>query len=138
MPDRKTLTFALMDPPFESARSTTALRLIDAALRRGHDVNVFAYEGAVHLAFARQQAHANAVHGRSVEDEDHPLPREWIAALQAAAQAAGSRLEWVNCGLCVDERGVAESIPGVRRGGPPDFAAFVEAADNTLVIPVRD
>ena len=25
----KTLTFALMDPPFENARSTTALRLID-------------------------------------------------------------------------------------------------------------
>ena len=50
MTDRKTLTFALMDPPFESARSTTALRLIDAALRRGHNVNVFAYEGAVHLA----------------------------------------------------------------------------------------
>jgi tRNA 2-thiouridine synthesizing protein D len=138
MTDRKTLTFALMDPPFESARSTTALRLIDAALRRGHNVNVFAYEGAVHLAFAAQQAHANAVHGRSIEEEDHPLPREWIAALQAAAQATGARLEWVNCGLCVDERGVHESIPHVRRGGPPDFVGFVEGSDNTLVIPVRD
>jgi tRNA 2-thiouridine synthesizing protein D len=135
---RKTLTFVLMDPPFESARSTTALRLIDAALRRGHDVNVFAYEGAVALAFARQQPHANAVHGRSLEEEDHPLPREWIAALHAAAEAAGARLEWVNCGLCVDERGVGESIAGVRRGGPPDLARFIEASDNTLVIPARD
>jgi tRNA 2-thiouridine synthesizing protein D len=35
---KTTLTFALMDPPFESARSTTAARLIDLALRRGHDV----------------------------------------------------------------------------------------------------
>jgi tRNA 2-thiouridine synthesizing protein D len=138
MATRKTLTFVLMDPPFESARSTTALRLIDAALRRGHRVNVFAYEGAVSLAFTRQQPHANAVHGRSVEDEDHPLPRQWIAALQVAAEAANARLEWVNCGLCVDERGVAESIAGVRRGGPPDFARFVAESDNTLVIPVRD
>jgi len=138
MAQRKTLTFALMDPPFESARSTTALRLIDAALRRGHHVNVFAYEGAVHLAFAHQQPHANAVHGRSLEEEDHPLPRQWIAALQAAAEAAGLRLDWVNCGLCVDERGVGESIAGVRRGGPPDFARFVQESDNTLVIPVRD
>ena len=138
MATRKTLTFVLMDPPFESARSTTALRLIDAALRRGHDVNVFAYEGAVALAFARQQPHANAVHDRSLEEEDHPLPREWVAALRAAAEAAGARLEWVNCGLCVDERGVGESIEGVRRGGPPDLARFIEASDNTLVIPARD
>ena len=134
----KTLTFVLMDPPFESARSTTALRLIDAALRRGHDVNVFAYEGAVHLAFARQRPHPNAVHGRSVEEEDHALPREWIAALKAAADAAGRRLDWVNCGLCVDERGVDEYIDGVRRGGPPDFVRFIEQSDNTLVIPTRD
>jgi tRNA 2-thiouridine synthesizing protein D len=138
MAERKTLTFVLMDPPFESARSTTALRLIGAALQRGIHVNVFAYEGAVHLAFARQQPHPNAVHGRSVEEEDHPLPRQWIAALQVAAEAANARLEWVNCGLCVDERGVAESIAGVRRGGPPDLARFVEESDNTLVIPVRD
>lgn len=138
MAQRKTLTFALMDPPFESARSTTALRLIDAALQRGHNVNVFAYEGAVHLAFAAQQQHANAVHGRNLEEEDHPLPREWIAALQATAHAHGARLEWVNCGLCVDERGVNEAIANVRRGGPPDFVGFIEASDNTLVIPVRD
>jgi tRNA 2-thiouridine synthesizing protein D len=134
----KTITFALMDPPFESARSTTALRLIDAALRRGNGVNVFAYEGAVHLAFARQKPHANAVHGRSVEEEDHALPREWISALLALAAARGVRLDWVNCGLCVDERGLDEAIEGVRRGGPPDFARFVETSDNTLVIPIRD
>jgi tRNA 2-thiouridine synthesizing protein D len=138
MTRNKTFTFVLMDPPFESARSTTALRLIHAALSRGHLVNVFAYEGAVHLAFAQQQPHPNAVHGRNVEEEDHPLPREWIAALQAAAVTTGAQLEWVNCGLCVDERGVSEAIPGVRRGGPPDLARFIEQSDNTLVIPVRD
>jgi len=134
----KTFTFALMDPPFETARSTTALRLIDATLRRGHHVNVFAYEGAVYLPFALQQAHANAAHGRSAEEEDHPLPRRWIADLMAAAAAAGVKLDWVNCGLCVDERGARESIEGVRRGGPPDFVSFIEASDNTLVVPTRD
>jgi tRNA 2-thiouridine synthesizing protein D len=59
MPKAKT-SFALMDPPYENARSTTALRLIDCALRRGHNVNVFAYEGAVGLAFAKQAPHPNA------------------------------------------------------------------------------
>lgn len=133
----KTLTFALMDPPYENARSTTALRLIDAAIRRGHDVNVFAYEGAVGLPFARQKAHPNAVHGRDAEEEDHPLPREWVAALIAAAAAKGCKLDWVNCGLCVDERGVDEAIEGVRRGTPGDFWTMAEASDNTLVIPTR-
>jgi len=138
MTTKRTLTFALMDPPFESARSTTALRLIDLALRRGHDVNVFAYEGAVALSFAGQEAHANAVHGRDVEEEDHPLPRDWIVALLAEAEKRGAQLDWVNCGLCVDERGVGHWIQGPRRGGPPDFARFIEESDNTLVVPTGD
>jgi tRNA 2-thiouridine synthesizing protein D len=134
----KTLTFLLMDPPFESARSTTALRLVDIAIRRGDHVNVFAYEGAVALSFTGQKAHPNAVHGRDAAEEDHPLPREWIAALHDAARERGVRLEWVNCGLCVDERGVEAWIPGPRRGGPPDFARMIEESDNTLVIPTSD
>jgi tRNA 2-thiouridine synthesizing protein D len=130
----KTLTFALMDPPFENARSTTALRLIDIAVRRGLNVNVFAYEGAVYLPFARQAPHANAVHGRSVEEENHPLPRVWVQALMREAQAQGARLDWVNCGLCVDERGAGEASEGVRRGSPADLWNFAQNSDNTLVI----
>jgi len=135
---KTTLTFALMDPPFESARSTTAFRLIDLALRRGHDVNVFAYEGAVYLAFAGQKAHANSVHGTSVEDEDHPLTRDWVTSLHEAAGARGTKLDWVNCGLCVDERGALESVAGPRRGSPADFARFIEESHNTLVIPTTE
>lgn len=137
MNDKKTLTFLLMDAPYESARTTTAFRLIDTALRRGFDVNVFAYEGAVALPFAKQAPHANAVHGRDVAEEDHPTPSDWLQALLAAAAARGSRLDWVQCGLCVDERGVAESIPGPRRGSPADLVKLVEGSDNTLVIATR-
>jgi tRNA 2-thiouridine synthesizing protein D len=135
--DKKCLTFALMDAPFESARTATAFRLLHAALDRGHDVNVFAYEGAVGLAFARQTAHPNATHGRDAEQESHPLPRVWIEQLQAFAERRGARLQWVNCGLCVDERGVAETIGGVKRGTPADFWGMAQAADNTLVIATR-
>jgi tRNA 2-thiouridine synthesizing protein D len=133
----KTLTFALMDAPYENARSTTALRLIDVAVKRGFNVNVFAYEGAVYLPFAKQAQHANAVHARSVEEENHPLPRAWIAALMKAAMAREAKVDWVNCGLCVDERGAAEAIDGVRRGSPADFWKFAQSADNTLVIATR-
>jgi tRNA 2-thiouridine synthesizing protein D len=137
MADRKTLTFALMDAPFESGRTATALRLIDIALERGHDVNVFAYEGAVALSFARQQAHPNAVHGRSAEEENHLLPKDLVSALLQSAAALGVKLDWVNCGLCVDERGVGEAVAGVRRGSPADFWKLAEASDNTLVIGTR-
>jgi tRNA 2-thiouridine synthesizing protein D len=137
MADKKTLTFALMDPPFENARSTTALRLIDIAVRRGYDINVFAYEGAVYLPFAKQAQHANAFHGREVAEEDHPLPREWIAGVMTAAADNGAKVDWVNCGLCVDERGAGEAIPGVRRGSPADLLKMSQASDNTLVIPTK-
>jgi tRNA 2-thiouridine synthesizing protein D len=137
MPDKKTLTFAIMDAPFEDARSTTALRLIAIAAKRGYDINVFAYEGAVSLPSPEQQPHANMVHGRSVEEEDHPLPHRWIEALMSEAQSNGGNIDWVNCGLCVDERGAQAAVKGVRRGTPGDFWSFAQQSDNTLVIPTR-
>src|SRR5678815_4162055 len=100
MADRTTLTVAVMDAPYESARSTTALRIIDLAVRRGWNVNVFAYEGAVGLLLAKQAPHANAVHGRDVAQEDHPNPKDWIAAIIAEAARRGGTVDWVQCGLC--------------------------------------
>lgn len=134
---KKTLTFALMDPPFESARTTTALRIMRIAAARGYDINVFAYEGAVFLPFAKQTQHANAVHNRSLEEENHPLTKDWVEGIFKDAAAAGGKIDWANCGLCVDERGAGEAIPGVRRGSPADLVKFTESSDNTLVIGTR-
>ncbi len=133
----KTLTFVLMDPPYENGRTTTALRLMDIAAKRGYDINVFAYEGAVNVPFALQSPHPNAVHGHDADEEDHPLPKDWVAAIMAEAEKNGGKIDWVNCGLCVDERGAAESIEGVRRGTPGDFWKMAEGSDNTLVIPTK-
>ena len=137
MAGKKSLTFVLMDPPYETARTTTALRLMDIAVSRGYDINVFAYEGAVNLAFAKQVPHANAVHGRDAAEEDHPNPKEWVTALFAEAETKGSKIDWIQCGLCVDERGATECVPGLRRGSPADLVKFFETSDNTLVIPTR-
>ena len=137
MADKKTLTFVLMDPPYENARTTTALRLLDIAARRGYNINVFAYEGAVSLPFSKQQPHPNAVHGRDMEEEDHPNPKDWVAAILEEAKRNGGTVDWVQCGLCVDERGAGESIEGLRRGTPGDLLKFAQSSDNTLVIPTR-
>jgi tRNA 2-thiouridine synthesizing protein D len=98
---------------------------------------VFAYEGAVGIPFAHQKPHANAVHGRDAAEENHPLPKDWVAALVAAAAANGGALDWVNCGLCVDERGANDAIAAVRRGSPADFWKMANASDATLVIGTR-
>ena len=128
------ITMALMDPPYESERTTTAMRIIDAALTGGHTVRVFAYEGAVNLTMADQAPHPNPAKGTSIEEEEHPLLKDWVATL---LEAGGDRLEWVNCGLCVDERGAGNWIEGPRRGGPADFVGWSESSDVTLVVPTR-
>lgn len=131
------LSFAIMDAPYESARTVTVFRLLQAALEAGHDVNVFAYEGAVALPFAKQAPHANAVHGRDLEQEDHPNPKDWVAAILKEAQKNGGKVDWVQCGLCVDERGATEWVDGLRRGSPADLVKFADGSDNTLVIGTR-
>lgn len=99
---QNTLTVAIMDAPYEAAASTTAFRIIASALRKGIDVNVFAYEGAVSLSMKDQAPHANPVKGTTVEEEEHPTTKDMVAALVDLGRG-DARLTWVNCGLCVDE-----------------------------------
>ena len=133
---KRTLTLALMDPPYESANSTTALRIISAALRKKINVNVFAYEGAVCLPLKDQAPHANPVKGTTIEDEDHPNTKAFISSLLAIGKEE-PLLTWVNCGLCVDERGATNVVDGVRRGSPADFFKMAADSTNTLVIPTK-
>ena len=137
MASGKTLTIAIMDAPYESANSTSALRIINAALEKGHNVNVFAYEGAVNLTMKAQQPHPNPVKGTSVEQEQHPTTKDWVASLFKLASTKDVKLDWVNCGLCVDERGAGDWIEGPRRGWPKDFLDASVASDATLVIPTK-
>ena len=85
----QTLSIAIMDAPYESANSTTALRIIHSALNQGHHVHVFAYEGAVNLTMKAQAPHANAIKGTTVEEENHPTTKDWITALFQLAKAKG-------------------------------------------------
>ena len=98
---------------------------------------MFAYEGAVALSFSKQAPHGNAVHGHNCEEEAHPLSKDWVAALQQKATDKGLTFEWINCGLCVDERGVNDVIDGCGRGGPPDLWRYASKAFNTLTIGTR-
>ena len=135
----KTLTFLIMNAPYESANTTTAMRAIEAALRKGHHVNVLAYEGAVAYTFAAQKPHPNPIKNTTVDEEKHPTTKDWAASLLKLAGEKGLKLDWIRCGMCEDERGVHENqLAGTRRGSPIDFyKQQVEPSDNTLVIPCR-
>jgi tRNA 2-thiouridine synthesizing protein D len=132
-----TITIGVMDPPYESSNVPTALRIIDAALRKGHDVNAFMYEGAVALGFTEQKPHANPVKGTSVEQQEHPTTRDWVQGLFELARERGVKLDWVNCGLCVDERGVEKQVEGARRGSPADMWKLAEASQGFLFIATK-
>ena len=135
MKDRR-LTLALMNPPYESANSTTAMRIISAALAKGIEVNVFAYEGAVCLPLKDQTPHANPVKGTTVEEEEHPTTKAFVSSLLAIGKDK-PLLTWINCGLCVDERGATNVVEGVKRGSPADFFKLASESTNTLVIPTK-
>ena len=132
-----TIMIGLMDPPYESSNVVTGLRIVDAALRRGHDVNVFLYEGAVALGFTEQKPHANPVKGTTVEEQEHPNPKDWVRGLFELAAERGVKLDWVNCGLCVDERGVEKQVEGARRGSPADAWKLAEASEGFLYVATR-
>jgi tRNA 2-thiouridine synthesizing protein D len=131
-----TLTVALMDAPYEAAASTTAFRIVAAALAKGIDVNVFAYEGAVSLTQKDQAPHPDPVRGTTLAEKDHPTTKDLVAALLELGRTE-PKLTWVNCGLCVDERGAGNWIDGVKRGGPADFLKMAQASTHTLVIPTK-
>ena len=84
-----------------------------------------------------QTPHANSIKGTTLAEENHPTTKDWIAALLKLAQEKGITLNWINCGLCVDERGAGNWIDGVHRGGLADFIKSVENSDGVLVIPTR-
>ena len=102
----------------------------------GIDVNVFAYEGAVCLPLKDQAPHANPVKGTTVEEEEHPTTKTLVSSLLEIGSGS-PRLTWVNCGLCVDERGAGNVVDGVKGGSPADFLQMAQESTNTLVIPTR-
>lgn len=132
-----TITLGLMNPPLESENICTAFRLIDAALRKGHNVHVFAYEGAVGLTSMGLARHADPVTGASIEEMDHPTTREWVESLHELARVKGVTLTWTNCGLCIEERGLGAQLAGTAMGTPRDMIDLADASDGFLFIATK-
>lgn len=123
---RKPLTFAFMDPPHGSARTAITMRLIELAVKRGHDVNVFSYRGDPSQTADLHNGHAKTA------DKTEQLSRDWIASLMQKATAKGVRVDWV---ACTYEPEPEDSPIGVRRGSHADFWDMAANSYNMLVVP---
>jgi tRNA 2-thiouridine synthesizing protein D len=134
MTSERTLVVTIMDIPYESADPTTALHIIRSALKEGHNVRVFAYEGAINLTTKTQQSPANPVKETSVEEEQQTAAKDRVASLFQLAKQQGVKLDWVNCGFCVDGGEAGHWPEGLRGVEPKDLVDASLASDATMVI----
>ncbi len=116
------LTFAIMDAPFENSRTVTMFR-IDRGSARTQDTTSMSSPTR-----ARSRSPSRGRRRMQTPCTGATLRRRTIRCRACGSRRCsrsrakqGRKLDWVNCGLCVDERGVAEAIEGVRRGSPADF-----------------
>jgi tRNA 2-thiouridine synthesizing protein D len=117
------ITVVLGDPPYGTQRPYTALRFSLAALREGHQANLFLLEDAVFAAKREQQPP-----DMPVGDAGMPNCEE---LLQAAIQE-GLRVK--ACTVCCVERGLKleEITEGVDRGSMIDLVNWVVESDRTV------
>jgi len=146
--------------PFESRDTQFIVETATSLKKRGNAVVVFLLQNGV-LA-ARAKAHGShlpllakaGVHlladdfsmrergftaedlGDNIQEEEHPTTKNFVGSLLELGKDK-PLLTWVNCGLCVDERGAGNWIEGVKRGGPADFLQMTQESNNTLVIPTK-
>ncbi|MBI2304843.1 MAG: DsrE family protein [Chloroflexi bacterium] len=110
------LTLFLSTSPYSSENSSTVLRLAEAALSRGHQVNLFASGDGVH----------NFVSGQ------HPsgLPN----APEGFERLISKGLRVELCGTCLRFRGIKkeDTIPGSEPSSLAGLMALIKESDHFL------
>ncbi|EAY56198.1 MAG: Hypothetical protein C75L2_00600008 [Leptospirillum sp. Group II 'C75'] len=114
---------------------TTVLRLVEKLLERGIEVNVWAFEEAVTLTNRDQIEHSEPPSLRKVIGDKHAYIGKFIDQLLRAGLHT-SKLNWVTCILCAQERGVEHhQMNGVMIGTLGDLWKFIQSADQVIAIP---
>jgi len=120
--------------PRDNLCCTAALRLIDLAVRRGFNVNVFTYEGKVSRPSAQRSSDAGSASAADRVRQNDVNPRDLIAAMFESAER-GTQVRWVNCGLSVDDRRTARLVPRSDSCRSFDLWGLMRESGNTLVLP---
>ncbi len=112
----KTLTIFLTSTPYSGQNAHTALRLAEAALARGHTVQLFASGDGVHLA----------------ESGQHPAGVPDLPTLFGSLMQRGLQVEL--CGSCLRMRGLGPErlVEGAEPSSLKGLFAAIEASDAVL------
>ncbi|GAB3238020.1 hypothetical protein GCM10027447_37460 [Glycomyces halotolerans] len=128
---RSDLLVALMGAPHDSDMATTAMRLADAALRRGAAVDMWTC------------GYATMLTQKSLGDAKPRNLLAWERVYPSAAhlarrmlEAYGGKLTWHSCRFCSEERGAVDHIDQVRLRPPFKFTEHVDAAARSVVMGV--
>lgn len=104
--------------PFQFENWETAYNIANAALDKGHEVEMFLYLDGVY----------NPIKYQTFPD----LP---VMPKDRFAELAGKGAKIIACGVCVNARGLEKGkdyIPGITVGGLPDFAQIVSDVDRLI------
>jgi len=110
----------LTSGPFQYENWETAANIAQAALAKGHEVNMFWYLDGVY----------NPIKYQTFPD----LP---VLPKDRFAEIVGNGGSIIACGICVNARGLEKGkdyIEGVRVGGLPDFAEIVGESDRLITL----
>lgn len=113
-----TIGFLLTAAPLQTEHPETAFRIAEAALDKGHDVQMFFYLDGVYNPNQCQTFPDLAV-----------MPHDRVRTLLDK----GAKI--VACGICVNARGLQNGrdyVEGVVVGGLPDFAEIVSESDRLI------
>ena len=106
--------------PFQFENWETAANLAEAALDKGHEVDIFYYLDGVY----------NPIKYQSFPDLPVMPKDRWAKIAERGAKI-------IACGICVNARGLERGkdyVEGVRVGGLPDFAEIVGEADRLITL----
>lgn len=132
------LLLVVTNDRYGSVRFDTVRRLIEATLRTGRSVQVWACgdaNGLTELASGRDEAPADCCSGEGSPAAgsccDEPSTAEQIGGLVAENDG---RFTWLACQTCSDERGAGEHIPGLPTPSFADLREYVDRSAKTVFI----
>jgi len=121
-----------MGAPYESDLLATLLRLVEAALDRGHRLVVWTCGGATTVT-QRTLGPAKPRNPLAVAQR-YPSTARLVKAL---VDKGAGRLRWYVCRQCLEERGAVEQMAEVTVKAPFHFLPCLDEADVCLSVGVK-
>ncbi len=132
---RPSFFFGMMGTPFQTDTVTSLFRMVESALRQGHNVTVWNCGHATGLSQSTLVRPRDFFAARDAGDIN-PTTAELIQALFRRYPGSG-QLEWLGCRYCMEERGTTAQIPEIKVKIPFSFQHYLSAADVSLVLGVK-